>query len=158
MLAETLDIGGGSAIAVVVIIAFAIERTVTAVLFLLPFNHTWARYFPDPASVQDPGKRIQAERRQRLIYYSLASLLGLIIAWIGNVRLLHALGLTDSRVVLDIFVTVLVFVAGSDILAQVTKLSGAFLVLVGILLGTGSFSRLASVMQAWTPEFIRSRL
>ena len=54
MLAETLDIGGGSAIAVVVIIAFAIERTVTAVLFLLPFNHTWARYFPDPASVQDP--------------------------------------------------------------------------------------------------------
>jgi len=118
MLAETLDIGGGSAIAVVVIIAFAIERTVTAVLFLLPFNHTWARYFPDPASVQDPGKRIQAERRQRLIYYSLASFLGLIIAWVGNVRLLHALGLTDSRVVLDIFVTVLVLVAGSDILAH----------------------------------------
>jgi len=49
----------------------------------------------------------------------------LIIAWVGNVRLLHALGLTDSRVVLDIFVTVLVLVAGSDILAHVTKLSGA---------------------------------
>ena len=125
MLAETLDIGGGSAIAVVVIIAFAIERTVTALLFLLPFNHTWARYFPDPASIQDPGKRIQAERRARLIYYSLASFLALIIAWVGNVRLLHALGLTDSRVVLDIFVTVLVLVAGSDILAHVTKLSGA---------------------------------
>ena len=40
----------------------------------------------------------------------------------------------------------------------VTKLSGAFLVLVGVLLGTGSFSRLASVMQSWTPEFLRSRL
>ncbi len=120
MLAETLDIGGGSAIAVVVIIAFAIERTVTAVLFLLPFNHTWARYFPDPASIQDPGKRIQAERRQRLIYYSLASLLGLIIAWVGNVRLLHALGLTDSRVVLDIFVTVLVLVTSSQQPIEIT--------------------------------------
>ena len=39
--------------------------------------------------------------------------------------MLHALGLTDSRVVLDIFVTVLVLVAGSDILAHVTRLSGA---------------------------------
>ena len=49
----------------------------------------------------------------------------MIIAWVGNVRLLHALGTDDWRVVIDIFVTVLVLVAGSDILAHVTKLSGA---------------------------------
>jgi cytochrome c-type biogenesis protein len=40
----------------------------------------------------------------------------------------------------------------------VTKLSGVFLVLVGVLLGTGSFSRLAAWMQALTPDFLRSRL
>jgi cytochrome c-type biogenesis protein len=40
----------------------------------------------------------------------------------------------------------------------VTKLSGVFLVLVGVLLGTGSFSRLATWMQALTPDFLRSRL
>ena len=64
--AETLDIGGGSAIAVVVIIAFAIERTVTAVLFLLPFNHTWAAIFRTRLSVQDSAKRIQAESAKDL--------------------------------------------------------------------------------------------
>jgi cytochrome c-type biogenesis protein len=40
----------------------------------------------------------------------------------------------------------------------VTKLSGAFLVFVGILLGTGSFSRIAAWMQSLTPAFLRSRL
>ena len=40
----------------------------------------------------------------------------------------------------------------------VTKLSGVFLVFVGVLLATESFSRLAAWLQPMTPEFIRSRL
>ncbi len=40
----------------------------------------------------------------------------------------------------------------------VTKLSGAVLVLVGVLLATGYFTILASRLQDLTPEFLRSRL
>jgi cytochrome c-type biogenesis protein len=40
----------------------------------------------------------------------------------------------------------------------VTKLSGVFLVFVGVLLATESFSRLAGWLAPLTPEFIRSRL
>jgi cytochrome c-type biogenesis protein len=40
----------------------------------------------------------------------------------------------------------------------VTKLSGVFLVFVGVLLATESFSRLAAWLQPLTPDFIRSRL
>jgi len=40
----------------------------------------------------------------------------------------------------------------------VTKLSGVFLVFVGVLLATESFSRLAAWLNPLTPEFIRSRL
>ena len=40
----------------------------------------------------------------------------------------------------------------------VTKLSGVFLVFVGVLLATESFSRLAAWLSPLTPEFIRSRL
>ena len=41
---------------------------------------------------------------------------------------------------------------------MVTKLSGVFLVFVGVLLATESFSRLAAWLNPLTPEFIRSRL
>jgi cytochrome c-type biogenesis protein len=40
----------------------------------------------------------------------------------------------------------------------VTRLSGALLVAVGLLVATGYFSLLAGALQALTPEFIRSRL
>src|SRR5437879_4657180 len=106
MLAETTNIDGGSAIAVIVIVAFAIERSVTGLLFLLLFNQQWAQRFPDPASLEKPAEKARAEKKQKLLYYVFASLLGLIIAGFGNVRLLHALGLNDSRLILDIFVTV----------------------------------------------------
>lgn len=125
MLAETMNIDGGSAIAVIVIVAFAIERSVTGLLFLLPFNKRWAQRFPDPALLENPAKKARAEKTQKLLYYLFAGTLGLIIACFGNVRLLHALGLNDSRIVLDIFVTALVLVAGSDILGHIQKLSGA---------------------------------
>jgi len=39
-----------------------------------------------------------------------------------------------------------------------TRLSGALLVAVGLLVATGYFSLLAGWLQALTPEFIRSRL
>ena len=40
----------------------------------------------------------------------------------------------------------------------VTKLSGAFMVFVGILVATGSFSRIAGFLNSVTPDFLRSRL
>ncbi len=43
-------------------------------------------------------------------------------------------------------------------LPWVMRLSGALLVLVGILMVTGQFTRLATWMQGLTPEFLRERL
>jgi cytochrome c-type biogenesis protein len=43
-------------------------------------------------------------------------------------------------------------------LLWVMKLSGALLVLVGVLLLTGEFTRLAGWLQSLTPEFLRSKL
>jgi cytochrome c-type biogenesis protein len=43
-------------------------------------------------------------------------------------------------------------------LPWVMKLSGALLVLVGVLLLTGEFTRLAGWLQSLTPEFLRSKL
>lgn len=43
-------------------------------------------------------------------------------------------------------------------LPWVMRLSGALLVLVGILMISGEFTRLATLMQGWTPAFLRERL
>ena len=39
-----------------------------------------------------------------------------------------------------------------------TRIGGAILVVVGLLLVTGSFAKIASVLQAWTPAALRLRL
>ncbi len=43
-------------------------------------------------------------------------------------------------------------------LGLVTRLSGALLVLVGVLMLTGTVSRLGASLQAWTPDILRTRL
>ncbi len=43
-------------------------------------------------------------------------------------------------------------------LARVSQVSGALLILVGILMVFDYFTILANYMQGWTPEFLRSRL
>ena len=87
---ERLD--GVTAIALVVIASFAIDRIVTGSLFLLSYSKAWARRFPEPASLEDEHARTQAEKRQKLIYFALAGFLGMVVlAGVGNVRILSAL-------------------------------------------------------------------
>ena len=40
----------------------------------------------------------------------------------------------------------------------VSRLSGLLLIVVGVLMFTGSFSLLSSVLESWTPDFLRERL
>lgn len=43
-------------------------------------------------------------------------------------------------------------------LPWVTRVSGGLLLVLGILMITGSFTALTAILQAWTPEFLRSRI
>src|SRR5438093_9834667 len=101
---------GVTAIAMIVIISFAIDRIVTATLFVLSLV---APSF-DPDTVDVPTRRKRAERIQRPLYVVLAGLLGIfVVARYGNVRILSALGIeTDSM--LDIILTGIILVEGSD--------------------------------------------
>ena len=112
---------GVTAIAMIVIISFAIDRIVTATLFVLSLV---APSF-DPDTVDVPTRRKRAERIQRLLYVVLAGLLGIfVVARYGNVRILSALGIeTDSM--LDIILTGIILVGGSDRIAAVLKAPGA---------------------------------
>lgn len=101
MIAET-PLDGVSAIALVLIASFAIDRVVTGLLFLMSFNKRWAHWCPDPKLIEETAPRIAAERRQKLAYFILAGFFGIIVlAGLGHVRILTAMGLRPEPAVVS---------------------------------------------------------
>jgi hypothetical protein len=118
-------IGGISTLVLILILSFAIDRVVKAVLFLLSFAGLWMKRFPDPLLLEDPTERAKAEKQQKLIYYLFAGFLGLIVVAIyGNVRVFRALGYQAANVVLDAIVTGIILMAGSEVISKVLQISG----------------------------------
>jgi hypothetical protein len=99
MIAEAA-LDGVSAIALVLIASFAIDRVVNGLMFLLGFNKKWAQWCPDPKLIDEAAPRIAAERRQKLVYFILAGFFGMIVlAGLGHVRILTAMGLRPEPAV-----------------------------------------------------------
>jgi|RhiMetdeSRZDD1v2_1073273.scaffolds.fasta_scaffold237490_4 hypothetical protein len=118
-------VDGFSAIALVLVVSFAIDRLVRGLLFLLSYSSAWARRFPDPA-FNNGAISVEAERNRRLIYFVLAGSLGMIaLGWFGQVRILSALGFTNVNRWLDILVTGLILAGGAERTEQVLKSVGA---------------------------------
>lgn len=117
---------GVSAIALIVIVSFTIERIVTGLLFGLSFLGPWRRAFPDPATFADQAWRTEAERKEKIVRFVFASLLGIgMLAWYGDVRLLKAMLNRDINWFLDTLVTGLALVAGADRVGAILKMPGA---------------------------------
>jgi hypothetical protein len=116
-----MKLDGVTAIALILIASFAIDRIVTATLFLLSF------VIPslDPAGIEGLGARARAEKVYKLVYVTIAGVLAVgVVAHYGGVRLLSALGLAPDPV-LDTILTGIVLVGGSDRIAALLKLPGA---------------------------------
>ena len=117
-------VDGVTAVAVVLIASFAIDRIVTGILFLLGFLGAWKRRFPDPSLQEDPAARADAEKRQKLLYFCLAGLLSIpLLAGLGKVRILAAVGFQTDPI-FDIIVTGLILMGGSDRVAELLKMHG----------------------------------
>ena len=116
-------IDGVSAIAVVVIASFAIDRIVRGFLFLLSFWGRWANVFHDP---DDPASTHAGRKTYRLMYFLLAGVLGLIaLGWYGKVRILTALGFQGVDPILDTVITGLLLVGGAERTGALLKGVGA---------------------------------
>jgi len=97
-----------SAIALILIASFAIDRVVTAIMFLL----TFAGWAPDP---------VKEEQKYKLIYYLIGGALGIfVLGHFGQVRLLTAMGIPIDRY-LDTGLTGIVLVGGADRIAGLLK-------------------------------------
>lgn len=115
------QLDGISVIAVILIISFGVDRIVTGFFFLMSFVKPWSRYLPDPEMIEDRNKRIRMEKRYKLTYFTLAAILsGLVIAYLGNVRILASLGY-NTNIILDSVLTGLILIAGADQVADFLK-------------------------------------
>ncbi len=124
--AAATRVGGITAIALIVLVSFAIDRLVRAFLFLMSYVSGWQRAFPDP-ELSEVTPSARAERNRQLVYFVLAGGLAIIaIAWLGQVRIFAALGFTNVNPLLDILVTGLILVGGAERTGQLlTGLGGA---------------------------------
>jgi hypothetical protein len=121
----TARIDGFSALALVIVVAFAIDRLVRGLLFALSYWPLWARMFPDPALDGAPDSA-PAERNRKLIYFALAGSLAVIaLAWVGGVRILTALGFTNVNPWLDVLITGLILAGGADRTEHILRSVGA---------------------------------
>jgi len=116
---------GVSVTAMMALAAFAVERVTTGILFLLSFWRRWQAEFPDPNTLADEGKSLQARRKNKLAYFILAGgLVLLVVARSPEIRILNALSLDAPRM-LDIALTCLILVAGSDRIGDFLKGEGS---------------------------------
>ncbi len=123
---EAMKIDGVSAIAVILIASFAIDRIVTGILFMLSFLKPWTRFFPDPTTITDAAERLATEKKHKFLYFGLAGILSIgVLAGYGGVRIFKVVAFPGIDPVLDTIVTGLILVAGSDRIATLINLGGA---------------------------------
>lgn len=116
-----MRIDGVSALAVLVIASFAIDRIATFAVFVA----SWLNLVPDAELTVDPAARIRATRKERLAYYGVAGVLGIgVVAGYGGVRIFQASGFPAMPWLLDTALTGLILVAGADRVATVLHLPG----------------------------------
>ncbi|MCP4266119.1 MAG: hypothetical protein GY777_11190 [Candidatus Brocadiaceae bacterium] len=114
-----MKIDGISAIVVILIASFAVDRIVTGLLFLLSFIKPWNRTFPSPATTKDAFEHDSAVKRKKLIYFAFAGILAGLIVYYGEIGIFKALSFKDASTIMDYIVTGLILMGGSDRIAAV---------------------------------------
>jgi hypothetical protein len=109
-----MKIDGVSAVLVILIGSFAIDRGVTALLFVLQSFGAGRRLVPE-----------SDERKMKWARFALAAALaGVVLAWFGKVHLLAAVGFPGVNEYVDVLITTVILVGGSDRVTDILKATG----------------------------------
>ena len=140
---KNVTIDGISAIAALVIAAFAVDRFATALLFTLSLVPAFRKWFPETQPIPEGGDTADAatspaaqapesqqwgERRNRMVYFFFAAIGAGLVAWVGNIGILEVMGFKEATAPshhgFDIALTVLILTAGADRVSALMQLSG----------------------------------
>jgi len=128
-------------IALILIASFGLDRIVTGILFLLSYRKSWRASFRDPASMPPGPKQVEAARKYKLLYGTMAAFLGVVvIAGYLKIRLLELMGLITpdpvtaaaattaapfpTKQIFDALITGLLLTGGAERVAEILKMMG----------------------------------
>ena len=118
-----MKIDGVSAVLVILIASFAIDRGVTAILFVL--DSIGVLRFPDPETGDDAAARASVTRRLKWWRFGFSAVFaGGVLAWFGNVHLMAAVGFPTVNPYVDVLITTVILVGGSDRVTDILKATG----------------------------------
>jgi hypothetical protein len=112
--------GGVSVIAFVLLLAFAIDRVVAGILFMLSWSARWRKFCPDADEVPERLQKAAA-RKQKLVYFVVAAPFSVLLLYFVNSGVLSQFGMKSDS--LDLFLTALIVMGGAE---RVSEFSNAF--------------------------------
>lgn len=114
-----------SALVLILILSFAADRVARGVLMGLSLLPTWRARFPDPAGLEDKAAKAEATRRRTIAYTVIVGGLAGLILWLyQDIRLIGLLTGQRDIAVVDIVVSAVVIMGGSDLISRIAGLSG----------------------------------
>ncbi len=102
---------GVSVTALMVLLAFAVERVTTGVLFLLNWSEGWRRFLSGKPTI---AQKVSEQQRYKLAYFILAGILAMLVVLTSPKMLVLSALDTNAPPLLDIGLTWLILVAGAD--------------------------------------------
>ncbi len=116
-----MNLDGVSTTALIALAAFAIDRIVSAVLFVLISAHLLS----DP-ELQSGAARIKAGRTGKVVYFVVSLVLVVaVLNSFSSVRILAAMGLRGDAPILDKILTGIVLLGGTERLGEWMKTDGS---------------------------------
>lgn len=114
-----------SVLVLILILSFAAERVAQAIMFLLRVLPWWNRNFPDPLFLEDRYRQRRARNRLTLANTVLVAVIAAVPIWMfSELHLLDALTGQDTNRFIDMAVTLVVVIGGSDIVGRLLNVSG----------------------------------
>jgi hypothetical protein len=114
-----------SALVLILVLSFAADRLAKGLLFVLSLSPFVSRAFPDPKLVEAGEKRVRAARRGLILYtVVVGSIAGAAIYFFPEIRIIEMLSGPQTHAFIDIVVTVIVVMGGSDLVGRIVQVSG----------------------------------
>jgi uncharacterized membrane protein YvlD (DUF360 family) len=114
-----------SVLILILVLCFAADRIARALLMGLAMLPAFAGRFPDPAGIEDKAEKAVALRKQAVAHTVIVGVLAALILWLyPQVRILGLLTGSVRLGVIDVVVSAVVIMGGSDLISRLLQVSG----------------------------------
>lgn len=114
-----------SALVLIMVLAFSADRLTKGLMFCLSFIPAWRKRLPNPELIENKVRRHQIQNLHLVVYTVIVGIVaGAAVLLFEDVRIISMLVGGEPEEVIDILVTLLVIMGGSDLLGRIVQISG----------------------------------